>query len=60
MFHIQFNTPEQINLLLAALAKQPYEVSAPLIETVRTQAQKQLEEAEAAKAAGQQNAGLTE
>lgn len=59
MFNIKFDTPEQINLLLMALSKQPYELSAPLIETVRTQAQKQLEEAEAAKAA-QQSAGLTD
>ena len=58
MFNIKFDSVEQINVLLMALSKQPYELSAPLIELVRTQAQQQAEEA--AKASAPASAGLTD
>ena len=57
MFTIKFDSVEQVNVVLMALSKQPYELSAPLIELVRTQAQQQAEEA--AKEA-KDKAGLTD
>jgi hypothetical protein len=42
MFEIRFANVEQINVVLQALAKMPYGVSAGVIETVRNQAEQQL------------------
>lgn len=45
---MQFNvTLEQANLIVAALSKLPFEVSASLISELQTQAQPQLAELEA-------------
>lgn len=41
MFEIRFANVEQINIILQALAKMPYELSAGIIETVRYQAEAQ-------------------
>jgi hypothetical protein len=41
MFEIKFANVEQINIVLQALAKLPYEMSAGVIETVRNQAEAQ-------------------
>jgi hypothetical protein len=41
MFEIKFANVEQINIVLQALAKMPYEMSAGVIETVRNQAESQ-------------------
>jgi hypothetical protein len=41
MFEIKFANVEQINIVLQALAKMPYEMSAGVIETVRNQAEAQ-------------------
>jgi hypothetical protein len=41
MFEIRFANVEQINIVLQALAKMPYELSAGVIETVRNQAEEQ-------------------
>jgi hypothetical protein len=41
MFEIRFANVEQINIVLQALAKMPYELSAGVIETVRNQAEQQ-------------------
>jgi hypothetical protein len=41
MFEIRFANVEQINVVLQALAKMPYEMSAGVIETVRNQAEQQ-------------------
>ena len=57
MFNIKFDSVEQINVVLMSLAKQPYEVSAPLIALVRNQAQ---EQAQKAAAEAQESAGRTE
>lgn len=57
MFNIKFDSVEQINVVLRSLAKQPYEVSAPLIELVHNQAQ---EQAQKAAVEAQESAGLTE
>lgn len=37
---------ENVNVVLASLAKQPFEVVAELISTIRTDAEKQLKEGE--------------
>lgn len=42
MFEIRFANVEQINIVLQALAKMPYELSAGIIEAVRNQAEAQL------------------
>ena len=41
MFEIKFANVEQINVVLQALAKMPYEMSAGIIEAVRNQAEAQ-------------------
>lgn len=41
MFEIKFANVEQINIVLQALAKMPYEMSAGIIEAVRNQAEAQ-------------------
>lgn len=41
MFEIRFANVEQINIVLQALAKMPYELSAGIIEAVRNQAEAQ-------------------
>jgi hypothetical protein len=41
MFEIRFANVEQINIVLQALAKMPYAVSAGVIESVRNQAEEQ-------------------
>lgn len=43
MITIDF-TIEEINLVLRALAEMPYRVSAPLIDKIRTEGNKQFEE----------------
>ena len=58
MFNIKFDSVEQINVLLMALSKQPYELSASLIELVRKQAPQQAEEA--AEASAPASAGVTD
>ena len=52
MFNIKFDSVEQINVVLMSLAKQPYEVSAPLIELIRKQAQEQFQEQPQTESAG--------
>lgn len=42
MFEIRFANVEQINIVLQALAKMPYDLSAGIIEAVRNQAEAQL------------------
>lgn len=44
---LKFNL-EQVNIILACLGKQPYETVAPLIDSIRGQAQPQLQAAEQA------------
>lgn len=39
-------TIEQVNMVLASLGKQPYEVVFPLIEQIRTQLEPQLKKGE--------------
>lgn len=41
MFEIRFANVEQINIVLQALAKMPYELSAGIIEAIRNQAEAQ-------------------
>lgn len=38
---------DQVNIILAALGKQPFETVAPLIDSIRQQAQPQLQATEA-------------
>lgn len=47
MFEIKFANVEQINIVLQALSKMPYEISASIIEDVRTQAEVQFTEQQA-------------
>ena len=54
MFNIKLDSVEHVNIVLAGLAKLPYEIAAPMIELVRTQAQEQ------SKPAQQESAGLTD
>lgn len=48
MFDIKLSL-EQVNVVLLALSKLPYETSAPVIDTVRKQAEEQMMAEQAAK-----------
>lgn len=46
MFTIKFDTVEQVNAVLQGLSQLPFAVAAPLIESVRTQAEAQVPKSE--------------